>query len=210
MGRGLILVLFASLAMNVFLGGYVIGGLVGEMREHSAEDLYSDLAQEGAAKGRPIPPPHGARGGGPAMSLRMLAHLQEVSPEGRDTLRRAFWANRKQIRENHMASRRARRAFIEALTSETWDKGAVEDARIALRAAENTHRDMQDKILFEAFALLPVADRKTVVAAQRARMKWRGEPPQGAAEFPDHDKGFARSPDGATIKGGTAQDGIEE
>ena len=162
MGRGLILFLAASLAVNVFLGGYVVGGALNDKRDRGPTAFHEHPSKH-HGKGPKMGPDKGVVD----LSLRAFAKVPGLSPEGRKTIRRAFMRNKRVIRETHMAIHYARLDLAEFFAAQQWETEAVKQARAAVRTAEEAHRDVLDETLFAAFSSLSLADRQAIVSAYR-------------------------------------------
>ncbi len=140
----LIILLVASLAANVFLGGFVAGKHWG--------------------------PQHGGmrheRGGGP-----VPRDLDSLSPEGREAFRAAFRSEKADMRAAHEELRGLRKAFGETLAAEPFDRAKCEAALAALHAAEAEKQTALMTRLLDAFEKLSPADRKALAEAHAIRIE---------------------------------------
>ena len=149
MGRGLMIALAASLACNVFLGGFVAGRLLGK---------------------HPHPPPP-ERG---MIEMRgMMGAPGILSEEGREVFAAVFIERRGELRESRRAVREARRAMTESLGKQPWDQAAVDQAIAAFHQAQDGHRTVQTDLFVEAYKKLSAEDRKALNEHQ-SRRRGRG------------------------------------
>ena len=162
MGRGVIFLLLASLAANVFLGGFVMGRFVG--KPPASIEAKSDRKLYGRGSGR------------------FLRHAGSLSPEGRDVFRQAFDAQRSELRELRRSSFQVRRSISEQLGAEEWDRQAVEAAFQSLRDSEAARSGLQHKLLIDAIEQLSPEDRALLIEESNKRRDRRG--PRGGSR--DH------------------------
>ncbi len=160
MGRGLIVaLLLASLAANVFLGGFVAGRLLG------ASQIEEARPDEIAG-----PPPRGGRGG------PFPGDPSKLPPEVREVFRDAFIVNRAGLRSNRRAVLDARRDLAEILSADEWDRAAVEAAMARVRAAHDAEAAGQSKLMIDALEKLSVEERKALIASQFSEEPRRRRP----------------------------------
>ena len=159
MGRGLIILLFVSLAINVLIGGFM-GGVFVERAVRGAPEEFAPPPDA------PMPP----RGGGFERSLEVL------TPESRRLVRRAFLENRTVIRERRRAVQEAREDMVFAFAEEEWDRERLEQAMSAVAAAEAAMKQAQFDIMLTALEALPPAERRAVIEAQAQRRLQRPSP----------------------------------
>lgn len=146
MGRGVIVaLLLSSLAVNVFLGGFVAGRILGASPDETADA-----------------PPVPGRGAFPRDPSRL-------SPEARAAFRASFEANRADLRSGRRGVLAARRELAETLSADEWDRAAVEAAMEKVRIAREAQSSAQNRMLIDAFEKLSVEERKAFVAAQSER-----------------------------------------
>lgn len=150
MGRGLMIALAASLACNVFLGGFVAGRLLGK-------------------------PPHGPPPERGMIEMRgMMGAPGILSEEGREVFAAVFAERRDALRQSRRAAREARRAMAESLNKQPWDQAAVDQAIAAFHQAQDDHRTMQTDLFVEAYQKLSAEDRKALTEHQSRRRGRRG------------------------------------
>ena len=143
-GRVVAIVLFASLALNLFLGGVMVGGVLAPRQD--------------AAAG-----PGGF--GGLIANMRQVA--AELPPDQQAALHEAMGRHRSEIRQDLVALRDARQATLAALAAEPFDRQAVEAAFAELlRRSQAAQAAIQDAIL-DAAERLPADARQELVDAGR-------------------------------------------
>ncbi|MEM9170802.1 MAG: periplasmic heavy metal sensor [Pseudomonadota bacterium] len=188
MGRQLTIALAASLAANVFLGGFVLGRMVGadggaaspttDAPDARSADVEGDPApatapfrtEPGDDAGKPPPRrPRGGPGGRRSPPTGPFENIGALSPEGRATFRQVFLSNRDALRSHRM--RRAERIddLGALLAADDFDAERVRAALDALAEAERAHRALQNAALVKAMAELSPEDRKRLAQAQRRR-----------------------------------------
>jgi len=146
-GRGLMIVLAASLACNVFLGGFVAGRMIGK------------------------PPPGPPRG---ELEMERIFGASEVlSEEGRKAFRGVFFESRDALRESRRKVREARRSMSESLNTQPWDDEAIDQAIADFHAAQDAHRTVQTALFVEAFKVLSIEDRKALMEHQARKRRPR-------------------------------------
>lgn len=178
MNRGLAIALFASLAVNIFLGGFVAGRLAGG-HPHA---------------GFGHRPPHEA-------GLMMFPDLDVLSPAGRESFREIFAARHQTLRERHRDLSRRRAAFTAALAADPWDRAKAEAALAELKAATDEQETAFASLIIDAFEGLSTEDRKALVEAASRQGGWRHRkgkrlragPPE---DFPPPEKDDPRPPAG--------------
>ncbi|MEO1015305.1 MAG: periplasmic heavy metal sensor [Pseudomonadota bacterium] len=147
MGRAVTIALAASLAANVFLGGYVTGRLTSGSTD----------------KGHIVGPPNmGAPGPGRPPS-RMLGEALFLSDSARAAIREAAgprWEGFRRSREQSLALRREVR---DALSAENFDREAAQTALEALWAFHASREQERTDFLLSVFETLPPEERKAVV-----------------------------------------------
>jgi uncharacterized membrane protein len=137
-------VLVASLALNLFLGGIVVGGWV--------------------AGGGPLP----ARWEPGAGGLRAFPRLvQALPPEQRAEAAAVLAEHRGEIRRRFIALHRARRDVFEAMTRETVDRAALEQAFAGLRERMTAAQAAVQEALIEVSISLPPEQRRALAEAAR-------------------------------------------
>lgn len=153
MGRGLIVILVASLAANIFLGGFVVGRLVNEPADKAVHS--ADARVE--------------RRGGPDRNLEAL------SPEGREAFRAVF-ENRREMRAAGREEREALQQNLRAaMVADPFDRNQVEEAMAALADVRNKRHLHQNENLLDALEKMSVADRQIIAARHGRRGDRRGD-----------------------------------
>ncbi|MBB5519364.1 periplasmic heavy metal sensor [Amphiplicatus metriothermophilus] len=149
--RTLTIILFASLAANVFLGGFVAGRLVGDAAPSATRVEHHGWADRG--------------------DHRRLAGA--LSEEGREVFRQAFNAHREEIKSSHREARRLRRAYAETLVADPWDRARAEAALAALQEAEADYARTMGRMLLDAMEKLSLKDRQAMIdkMAKKRHMK---------------------------------------
>ncbi|MEL7486793.1 MAG: periplasmic heavy metal sensor [Pseudomonadota bacterium] len=159
MGRGLTILLFVSLAINVLVGGFV-GGVFAERALSGPEPSIDEPRADGPPPGAPGA---GLPGRGPRGFARDLALL---SPESRQIFRRTFLENRLALREGRQGADKAREDFAIAMTADPWDRDVVAAALDAMATAESEAKRRQHETLLKALEQLPLEERQKLVEAQ--------------------------------------------
>lgn len=149
MNRGLTVALLLSLAVNIFLGGYVAGRFVG-----------------GPSGGGFTHPPRDA-------GMMMSPHLDALSPEGREAFRKVFEARHDALRERHRLLNERRAAFAAALAADPWDRAKAETALADLKAATDEQESAFATLVIDAFENLSAADRRALAEAVVRGGHWR-------------------------------------
>ena len=150
--RVLIAVAAASLLLNVFLGGTVLGRAFGE--HHRA------AAPAGPAAGPLVPP----------------AHVQALPQEDRQRFRAAMAPHRPAIRAARQAHRDARRQLEADIAAPTYDQSKVVADFQALRQTNRDADEAVDAALIDALAELPPGSRAALVNHEQAGKS--AQPPQ--------------------------------
>ena len=149
----LALVLFASLAANVFVGGIAVGRQL------------ADPARDGAwrwDRGR-----YGrAAEGVPPIVARMAGSLE---PTLRDRFLGAVEAHRERMSEARGLVRAARRDIRSAMTAEPFDRSRLESAFAALRAANQGVQGALHGALADAIEPLPADARERLTHFRKRR-----------------------------------------
>ena len=149
--RTLTIALIASAALNLFLVGAVVGGLLAGRAEH-----------------RPATPKQG-RGGPP-----LWAAGQALSPEHREAYRHMLRNRAPGSAEDFRAARRLRAEAWQAIATEAPDAAAAKAALAQARQLDASARgELEGRVVDFALAL-PAAER-VKLAAQLAKPPHRGE-----------------------------------
>ena len=150
--RVLIGIAGASILLNVFLGGAVLGRAFGDHRR-GAE------APKGVAAGPLVPP----------------AHVQALPAEDRKRFRAAMASHRPAIRAARQAHREARRQIEDDIAAPVYDGSRIVADFKALRQTNRDTDEAVDAALIDALAQLPPESRAALVA--RGHPAKPGEPP---------------------------------
>lgn len=145
MGRVGIIALAASLAVNVFLGGFVAGRMLGPSDQRSGAERFTQQALTG--------------------------EYAETSPATRAAFRKAYADRREEMRLGRAEARAARLAFLEAAGSDQWDRAAVEAALENVKTIERKRETARSALLLDALESMQADERKAWVARSVARMK---------------------------------------
>lgn len=138
--RALFAVAAASLLLNIFLGGAVLGRVFGE-RRHNAE------------------PPRVASG-----ALVPLAHVQALPQEDRKRFRAAMTPHRPAIRAARQAHRDARLQLETDIAAPTYDQAKVVADFQALQQSNRDADTAVDAALIDALAGLSPESRAALVS----------------------------------------------
>lgn len=138
--RALFAVVAASLLLNVFLGGAVLGRFFGD-------------------KGRTGEPPHAAGG-----AMVGPVHVTALPPEQRRRFRAAMAPHRPTIKAAREAHRAARRQIEADIAAPTYDQAKVAADFQALRQSNRDTEEAVDGALLDALAILPPESRAALVA----------------------------------------------
>lgn len=156
MGRGLIVLLVASLGLNIFAVGYLSGRI---------------LAGDKLAGHRPPPIEREHRGGAFEDPFRIMRYAEELSPELRDSFREAFREQLPALREEYRAMRGLRRELGALMSAEVWDSAAISAKLEEIRAAQDRQHDAFNSAFMSAFERLPAAERKRLIDTANMRRK---------------------------------------
>ena len=157
MNKTLMIVLAASLAVNVFLAGHVSGKLISG--NHAASEHR--------------PPPRGGRGGPEGLSF--MRNLDVLTPEVREEFRRSVREGLPAMRRNFEQTSRAHQELAQALKSDPWDRALAEEKLMAVHEVQNRQRTMFTGSFFDALETLSLEDRIALVDASQNRRQGRRE-----------------------------------
>lgn len=138
--KSLMIVLFVSLALNLFLVGTVAGGLVVGQRLRAAH-------------------PPAPRAGGPPL----WRAADSLGPEQAGAYRAALRSGGPQMRDAMRQARAARQEAWRTLADEPFDEAAAKLRLASIRAQEAQARGMVDDRVVDFAAGLSPADRSTLV-----------------------------------------------
>ncbi|HXI85935.1 MAG TPA: periplasmic heavy metal sensor [Parvularculaceae bacterium] len=140
----------ASLAANIFLGGFVAGRMMGG-------------------------PPHFGFNCPPHMAAQMmLPDLSALSPEGRDAFHQGFTAHHDKLRGRHEELEKRRMAFAAALAADPWDRAKAESALADLKASTDEQEAAFAALIIDAVEGLSPDDRKAFAEIAASGGHWRG------------------------------------
>lgn len=152
--RTLAILLFVSLAANVFFGGFIVGRLIGGPPSFESPPGHHRWADRFGHD-------HAAA---------------TLSDKGRETLRDVFEAHRGEIKAGYREIRRLRRAYAEILAADPWNRPRAETALKTLQEAEAAHEETMGRVLLDALERLSVEDRQALIERmEKKRRKWRRE-----------------------------------
>ncbi|MEM9496269.1 MAG: periplasmic heavy metal sensor [Pseudomonadota bacterium] len=170
MGRGVIIALVVSLALNVFAVGFLSGRIVTKPADAPGASRMAGQSREHPG--------------------RFMRYARDLSPEARETFRAALRENLPDMRARHGEVRRLKRAFFETMRADPWDRAAIEAARKELEEAMAVNRALANEAFIESVEVLSPEERaKLLTHRPRGR---RGDHHRGKRRF---DEGDHRGPD---------------
>lgn len=145
-----------SLALNLFLGGLLVGRML-----------------------RPDRPPPDTR------PISLLRSSRDLDPEARAIVDKAREKHHRDIRRSMTQAGEARLAAVEALCAKDFDEAKVREAFLAFRKEANVSQDKMHEALIDAAKQMTPEQRAVLREAlmrERGREKMRGRPrgPRGA------------------------------
>ncbi|WDI32129.1 periplasmic heavy metal sensor [Hyphococcus flavus] len=154
MGRGLMILLAASIGLNIFAAGHFTGRLLTD---------------------RPSPPPVFDGGGRNGLHdpFRVMRYAEELSPELRDRFRAEIEEQLPVLREEHGRMRGLRRELGVLMTADEWDGEAIAAKLEEIRIAQDRQRDAFNQAFMSAFETLPAAERKLLIETANKRRSER-------------------------------------
>ena len=152
MGRPIVaIILFASLAANVFLGGYLAGRWTGGPKD------------PGGAHDRPPPPSRGGDAG--------IGAVIAADPALREKIRAEVRQRRPAMRRGFREQRALQTELAEALSAEPFDRARIEAAFEAMSSASLARNKERFSIMLDVLEDLPADERAALVETMRER--WR-------------------------------------
>jgi len=173
MGRGLIILLVASLGLNIFAIGHLSGRLIA-----AGKPPQADRIERGKHRGFHDP-------------FHVMRYAKELSPELRETFRAEIKEQLPALREHHEQMRSLRRELGLLMSADEWDGDAVAAKLNEIRETQDRQRDAFNQAFMNAFETLPAEQRKLLIDTanerraerRKERRERRGErktPPAGA------------------------------
>lgn len=162
MGRGLIVLLILSLAVNVFAVGFISGRVI--------------------SGGNQPPPPQIQTGGANLQGPMRLMRFAETLPSDlRVAFREKIRAQLPVVREEQRDVRRLRGELANQIAEDEWDRAAVEAIAIEIAEAETRQRAALYTAFIDAFETLPAEERKRFIELEKRRrldrLRRLGRPP---------------------------------
>lgn len=157
MSRSLIIVLVASLALNVFAGGFIVGRVLAPQPEPPV------FAEGPAMRGADNP-------------FRVMRYAEALPRETRMSFREAFRTQLPELRERHREVRRLRVELALLMQADEWDRDAVLAKLEEIDAAQEGQRDAFNAAYVKAFGSLTLEDRRLLIeqaASRRAERRKR-------------------------------------
>lgn len=149
MGRGLIIALILSLAVNVFAVGFIAGRLISEEK--------------------PAPQAQANNKGGLESPLRMMRYAETLPPEIRDDFREKIREQLPTLRRQQREVRRIRGEIVDLLAADEWDRDAVMLKAAEMAQAQERQRQALYAAFINAFEMLPAEDRKQLTVKENRR-----------------------------------------
>lgn len=149
MGRGLIILLIASLGLNIFAVGHLSGLMI--------------------AGGPPKPRAESHHRSGLDDPFKLMRYAEELSPELRDQFRDEFKKQLPKMREDHRQVRALRRELGVLMSADPWDREAVNAKLDEIRALQDQKFVYFNEAFVNAFETLPAAERKRLIDAANAK-----------------------------------------
>ncbi len=151
MGRGLIILLVASLGLNIFAAGHFAGKMI-----------------SGPPRGKPPMERSGGRGGFDD-PFHVMRYADELSPELRAAFRGEIEQQLPVLRGEHKRMRGLKRELGALMSAEVWDGEAVTAKLNEIHAAQERQRAAFNEAFVNAFETLPAAERKMLIDTANQR-----------------------------------------
>ena len=153
MGRGLIIVLVISLALNVFAVGFYSGRVI---------------SGDG-------PPPHKMdKPGRPDHPMALLSFARELPPEIRREFRGKIREQLPSLRENHGEVVKIRMELANLLSEEEYDRDAVAAKFVEMNAIQDSQRAAFNEAFLDALETLPPEERRRMIERAMEREANKG------------------------------------
>jgi uncharacterized membrane protein len=158
MGRGLIILLVASLGLNIFALGHFSGKMLAGPKPPNIEHIER-------SKHRGFDDP-----------FQVMRYAEELSPGLRETFRAEIKKQLPALREHHKEMKSLRRELGALMSADEWDGDAVAVKINEISAAQDRQRDAFNQAFMNAFATLPGEQRKLLIdTANQRRAERRKE-----------------------------------
>lgn len=151
MGRGLIILLVASLGLNIFAIGHMSGRFI--------------------AGDPPPPKSDGHHRSGLDDPFKLMRYAEELSPELREGFRGEFKKQLPVLREEHHRMRELRDELGTLMSADPWDGEAINAKLDEIREIQDRKYVFFNKAFVNAFEKLPAAERARLIEAADARRK---------------------------------------
>ncbi len=143
MGRGLIIILIASLALNVFAVGFFSGRVI----SNDGPPLHQGQQQR-------------MRMDNP---FALMHYATELPPGIRDDFRGKIRGKLPVLREQHQKTRKLRQELALLIAAENWDRAAVAAKFEEIGAEQDRQREVFNAAFVDALETLPAAERKKLI-----------------------------------------------
>ncbi len=169
MGRGLIIILVVSLALNVFAAGFFSGRVI------SKEGPPLRQAQEQRMR---IDSP-----------FALMNYAGELPPEIRDDFRGQIRGKLPVLRRQHQDTQKLRRELADLIAADEWDRDAVMAKSEEIKAAQDRQREVFNAAFIDAIETLPAAERKKLIEKAGQNRMGRRRPPRDRRIPPGEEEG---------------------
>lgn len=151
MGRGLIVLLVASLGLNVFALGHFSGRILAGDKPPSREHIERG---------------HHGKFGDP---FHVMRYADELSPELRQRFRAEIKDELPSLREHHDHMRELRRELGALMSADEWDGEAVSAKLREISETQDRQREAFNRAFMNAFETLPAEQRKLLIDTANER-----------------------------------------
>ena len=154
MGRGLIVLLFASLALNIFAVGFFSGRVI-------IDDRKPTMA--GPDRGSPVDSP-----------FVLMKFARELPPETREEFRSIIRGKLPSLRQRHRNTQGLQQELVALISADEFDRDAVAAKFSEIKSVHVTQRDAFNAAFIDALAVLSAEERRLLVeTAKTERHKRR-------------------------------------
>lgn len=158
MGRGLIILLVASLGLNIFAIGHLSGRLIAGGKPPQADHM-----ERGKHRGFHDP-------------FHVMRYAKELSPELRETFRAEIKEQLPALRKHHEHMKGLRRELGVLMSADEWDGDAVAAKLNEIRETQQRQSEAFNQAFINAFETLPADERKLLIdTANKRRAERRKE-----------------------------------